>query len=291
MLQPEVSVFGEVLFDHFPDGSRVLGGAPFNVAWHLQAFGLRPRFISRVGDDADGQEILAAMRKWGMETAGVQVDATRPTGRVRVALRGGQPSYDIVHPCAYDAIEAIEPVDSRLLYHGSLALRDEASRVAFESLRNQSKGKVFLDVNLRSPWWERDTLLSWLGRADWVKLNDEELALLGPTGTSDEAAIDALFERDGLDGLFVTYGAEGAVLKTREHGRVRVKPDRAAVVVDTVGAGDAFAAICIIGILKRWEAPKILERAQRFASAIVGQQGATRADPALYDPFIAEWQL
>ena len=37
-------VFGEVLFDVFPDGKQVLGGAPFNVAWHLQAFGIAPYF-------------------------------------------------------------------------------------------------------------------------------------------------------------------------------------------------------------------------------------------------------
>lgn len=291
MPQTEVAVFGEVLFDHFPDGSRVLGGAPFNVAWHLQAFGLHPRFISRVGDDTDGHEILAGMRGWGMDTGGVQIDPSRPTGQVRVALQDGQPSYDIVHPCAYDAIEVTDPVDCRLLYHGSLALRDDASRGAFRTLRGQSGGQVFLDVNLRSPWWERETLLDWLGQADWVKLNDDELALLGPTGTSDEAAIDALFERDGLEGLFVTYGAEGAVLKTRKHGRVRVRPERVGAVVDTVGAGDAFAAVCIIGILRRWDAPDILERAQAFASAIVGQQGATRADRELYGPFLADWSL
>lgn len=50
-------IFGEVLFDHFPDGSRVLGGAPFNVAWHTQAFGLAPCFISRIGNDPAGYEI------------------------------------------------------------------------------------------------------------------------------------------------------------------------------------------------------------------------------------------
>lgn len=291
MPHPEVSIFGEVLFDHFPDGSRVLGGAPFNVAWHLQAFGQRPHFISRVGDDAEGREILAAMTNWGMDTRGVQVDPAHPTGRVSVAFTDGQPSYDIVHPCAYDAIETPDAKDSPLLYHGSLALRDAASRNAFETLRGRTGGEVFLDVNLRSPWWRREDLLDWLGTADWVKLNDEELALLGPTGSSDDAAIDAMFERDGLKGLFVTYGAEGAALKTRDGEAIYVRPDRAVAVVDTVGAGDAFAAVCIVGILQRWRAAQILERAQAFASAIVGQQGATRAEPELYDPYIAEWQL
>ena len=72
MKDSQLCVFGEVLFDHFPDGRRVLGGAPFNVAWHLQAFGKRPHLISRVGDDAEGQEIRTAMRDWGMSEAGLQ---------------------------------------------------------------------------------------------------------------------------------------------------------------------------------------------------------------------------
>ena len=65
-------IFGEVLFDHFPDGRRVLGGAPFNVAWHLQAFGEAPFLVSRVGDDEEGDEVRSAMRAWGMDPAGLQ---------------------------------------------------------------------------------------------------------------------------------------------------------------------------------------------------------------------------
>ena len=59
-------VIGEVLFDCFPDGSTVLGGAPFNVAWHLQAFGLRPLVVTRVGDDALGERVLTTMESWRM---------------------------------------------------------------------------------------------------------------------------------------------------------------------------------------------------------------------------------
>ena len=73
-------LIGEVLFDCFPDGSRVLGGAPFNVAWHLQAFGLDPLLISRVGADQAGDEVLAAMESWGMDRTGVQRDEELPTG-------------------------------------------------------------------------------------------------------------------------------------------------------------------------------------------------------------------
>lgn len=99
-------IFGEVLFDRFPDGSVVLGGAPFNVAWHLQAFGLAPLVISRVGRDALGGAVVAAMTGWGMDRRGVQFDATHPTGTVEVAFQAGEPHYAIVDRVAYDIIAA-----------------------------------------------------------------------------------------------------------------------------------------------------------------------------------------
>ena len=49
-----------------PDGSRVLGGAPFNVAWHLRGFGANPLVISAVGDDAEGREVLERMTSWDL---------------------------------------------------------------------------------------------------------------------------------------------------------------------------------------------------------------------------------
>ena len=113
MKQTPLCIFGEVLFDHFPDGKRVLGGAPFNVAWHLQAFGRAPRFISRVGADAEGRSVLNAMRDWGMDTQSVQVDERLPTGRVSVAIVDNEPAYDIVADCAYDTIKpAPQPLPS-----------------------------------------------------------------------------------------------------------------------------------------------------------------------------------
>ena len=162
-------IFGEVLFDRFPDGRRVLGGAPFNVAWHLRAFGEDPYLVSRVGDDEDGAAVRAAMRAWGMDEAGLQTDPRLPTGRVQVTIEAGEPAYDIVCPAAWDAIEA--PTRERsgsppcaLLYHGSLALRSGPSRRACQSLREAGPGTVFVDVNLRPPWWDRERVLEPLQR-------------------------------------------------------------------------------------------------------------------------------
>ena len=152
-------IFGEVLFDHFPDGKRVLGGAPFNVAWHLQAFAQPVCFHSRVGVDPEGEQIRSAMTEWGMTTQYLQSDPQRSTGMVNVIINDNEPSYDIVPHCAYDAIEPIgESAHCQLLYHGSLALRESQSRLALESLKAQNPDLVFVDVNLRPPWWQKDKL-------------------------------------------------------------------------------------------------------------------------------------
>ena len=114
---------GEVLFDVMPDGTRVLGGAPFNVAWHLHAFGLRPLMITRVGTDDSGDEVLAAMKSLGMDTSGVQRDGAHPTGRVQVELSEGEPTYHILADQAYDHIDRHQAMQAStgetfcLLYH------------------------------------------------------------------------------------------------------------------------------------------------------------------------------
>jgi fructokinase len=62
-------------------------------------------------------------------------------------------------------------------------------------------------------------------------------------------------------------------------------------VVDTVGAGDAFASVILLGLAKGWPLQQMLERAQSFASQIVGRRGATVSDPAFYNPFIESWSI
>lgn len=100
------AIFGEVLIDQFPDGQQVLGGAPFNVAWHLQAFGQHPCFISRVGKDATGATIRKAMADWGMNIENLQIDHNYPTGTDKVTIDKDEPSYEILAGQAYDFIAA-----------------------------------------------------------------------------------------------------------------------------------------------------------------------------------------
>jgi fructokinase len=284
-------IFGEVLFDHFPDGSVVLGGAPFNVAWHLNAFGQNPLFISRVGDDPLGRRIRGSMLQWDMDTAGLQLDSAHPTGTVEVTLEGGEPHYDIVDERAYDFVdaEAFPPLpDDGLIYHGSLALRAEQGRAAFEQLAERARLPRFLDVNLRPPWWRAGAVLELVRQATWLKLNESELALLDPDG--EAGTVDGFRRKYELQSLILTRGAEGASLLSDET-LLTVVPEPEGRVVDTVGAGDAFTSVVLMGLLNGWSGQTTLDRAQMFAGAIVGQRGATVQDKAFYGHFAALWQL
>ncbi len=285
----KLCVFGEVLFDQFPDGKQILGGAPFNVAWHLQAFGQHPYFISRVGQDPEGEQVIRAMQDWGMATAGLQTDTRRLTGHVSVSLKNGEPNYDIVHPCAYDAIvePAHTPVECELLYHGTLALRDATSRQSAASLTELGPKILFVDVNLRPPWWQKEHVLAMVRQAHWAKLNRDELNLLYP---SAQGATGFLYDHD-LQGLVLTHGAEGAELLTKNGEHYTVKPQAGLHVVDTVGAGDAFASVIILGLMRGWPLDITLQRSQAFASSLVGQRGATVSDAGFYQPFITDWNL
>jgi fructokinase len=294
MSNKRIQIFGEVLFDHFPDGSVVLGGAPFNVAWHLQAFNQHPCFISSIGQDAEGVAVQKAMEDWQMDLSGLQHDTEHPTGAVQVVFDHGEPDYDIVSAQAYDFIVAERlpaGCESGLLYHGTLALRDSVSRYALELLKGQHRGGVFMDVNLRAPWWEKDDVLALMDGADWVKLNQAELRLLHPDLDDVESGMLRCIETHDLQGLVVTLGEKGAIAVSATGERASVQPVKAQLLVDTVGAGDAFASVLMLGIHLNWPLQQTLQRAQAFASGIVGRRGATVQDSGFYAPFVEEWAL
>lgn len=294
MTDKTLYIFGEVLFDHFPDGSYVLGGAPFNVAWHLQAFGQQPRFISRIGRDRTGEAVRQAMLDWQMDLSGLQYDVEHPTGAVQVSIERGEPSYLIVPEQAYDFIAAEELPFGKtngLLYHGTLALRHQISRKALTQLKRRHQGQVFMDVNLREPWWRKDEVLALVRAADWVKLNHHELAALTAECSDLKSVMQDFLEEYHLRGLVVTRGEQGAIALSETGDLVEVAPAQSLRVVDTVGAGDAFASVLLLGIYLGWPLAQIMERAQAFASALVQCRGATVRDPDFYRVYIVDWKL
>jgi fructokinase len=287
-------IFGEVLYDCFPEGEVVLGGAPFNVAWHLQGLGASPLFISRVGDDPLGRRVRDVMEQRGMDTSGLQLDSSYPTGKVNIQLTAGSHSFDILPDQAYDHIaeDALPPLPARaLFYHGSLAARSPVSARTLSLLCETLEGSRLVDVNLRAPWWQRDSALQLLEGARLAKLNDEELSALAPAAADDAARMRGFIDTAGLQELVVTRGAAGAELMTRSGEIYRVAPEAATRVVDTVGAGDALTGVLMLGLLHGWSYPVMLERAQAFASAIVGHRGATVEAADFYQPYREAWSL
>jgi len=286
-------IFGEVLFDCFPDGTRVLGGAPFNVAWHCQAFGLHPLFISRVGNDPLGQEIRSAMHNWEMDASGLQLDSAHATGIVDVSFNDGEPAYEIVENSAWDFIDhqATPKIDNHcVLYHGSLALRNSVAANSLADLKQQCARSIFIDVNLRPPWWDLSLIQNIIQHGQWIKLNVDELALIVPQQADVESRMKFLLANTHVKLVVVTRGGDGAIAATQDE-TCSVLPETISHVVDTVGAGDAFSSVLLLGLYKAWPLQEILDRAQQFASAVVKQRGATTQDKTFYEPFIEAWQI
>ena len=291
---PAPVVFGEVLFDVFPDGNKVLGGAPFNVAWHLKGFGLDPLFISRVGNDEHGKEILDAMSSWGMTIKGMQIDADHRTGVVDVSITDNQPSYTILEDVAYDFIDTaaanqcLEQSQHTILYHGTLILRNKHNRDTLSELLALDPTHVFLDINLRSPWWNIETVSECLSHTTWLKLNEHELALIQNLPDNDVERARNLLHQHSMQALILTLGEKGASIINGTEIQTE-RPPTITHFVDSVGAGDAFSSVCILGLIQEWSTSTILERAQAFASRICENRGAVIDDKQFYNQLMKEW--
>ncbi|MDP9179484.1 MAG: carbohydrate kinase [Gemmatimonadota bacterium] len=275
----EVLCVGELLWDALPAG-LFLGGAPFNVACHLSSAGVPVAMVSRVGADRLGEEGVRRAQRYGVRTDLVQIDPALPTGVVSAAIdQSGQPTYVIVDSVAWDAIEPTEVLlaraeKSRAIVFGSLAQRHATTRRTIERLCETNALLVF-DVNLRPPFEDRDVIRRSLERADVVKVNLDELQRLAswfelPRGDRESAS--ALSRAFSCPVVCVTRGAGGAALwrddTWTEHPGFDVE------VRDTVGAGDAFLAVLLAGLLSGVDSEKLLKNANRIGADVASQVGA-----------------
>ena len=285
-------IFGEVLFDTFPDGSSVLGGAPFNVAWHLKGFGLDPLFLSRVGDDENGRKVRHQMHDWGMDLSGLQTDPQHSTGTVNIELNNGQPRFSILPDRAYDFIaqdECIELLNKQpgaLLYFGTLISRSDVSSSTLSAIRQMGMPS-YVNINLRDPWWDEEIVKQSIQHSRWIKLNDDEIRLVSEQTDLAKAA-QALIHDYSLNWIIVTKGGEGAFIATKDQ-IINCEPARVEKMVDTVGAGDAFSSVTLYGILQRWPLQTILQRAVDFAAQICMVRGATIRDKVFYQNTLESW--
>ena len=278
---------GEVLWDLLPSGSE-LGGAPANFACHAHALGASASVVTRVGDDDFGLAVLRRFGEQGIAEGTVQVDATAPTGTVTVTLsETGIPSYTIHENAAWDRL-AVTPAATRAVREadavcfGSLAQRSAVSRASIQALVADARAgalRVF-DINLRQNYYSREILGQSLRLANVLKLNDGELpvlaALFGLSGPPREL-MARLADQFELQLVALTRGPAGSLLFRA--GQWSDCPSVPTRVVDTVGAGDAFTAALVMGLLHQMGLGAINALADEVARYVCSRAGATPRMP------------
>jgi fructokinase len=242
------------------------------------------------------------MEHWGMQQTLVTKHATLPTGRVQVTLEDNEPSYDIVTDVAYDTLlfdalsEAIDLAATEIVYHGSLCFRTEHNRDFLRQVLNASAGDRFVDLNLRPPWIQRDQIEDLIANARWVKLNADELEWLSEIAVdqqdvnSVQAAIAALADTASFslpNSWLATCGEHGAYWIATGEKPMFEPTIPANPFADPVGAGDAFSAAILYGILNGHSRQQTLRDAVRFAATACALQGATTTERGHYDAAIA----
>jgi fructokinase len=280
-----VVIWGELLWDRFPDGDR-LGGAPANVAWHLGQAGGWPQLVTRVGDDDDGHRAIEALSQL-VDTELVQIDPERATGEVTVRVENGEPRYTLHPGRAWERIACTPQVHAALatagvFVYGTLAQRTPEGLAGWREASSATACTHVCDLNLRPTDQASAAIEEAIAHAHVIKANDRELAALRDWfGWRDPLAK----LRDQARIVAVTHGDAGATLYA-EHGTIEIAGMPSKPGGDNVGCGDAFLAILIHGLTSGWELAASGRAASRYAAAVAGETGAT----PLFDPeLVAAW--
>ena len=297
--------FGELLIDFVAlemgvtvgDASGFIkapGGAPANVAVAVARLGFDSAFMGQVGDDPFGKHLAEIL-----EAESVNIDGLTFSSEARTALAfvsntdDGDRSFMFYrHPSADmlmtpDDVNTAVIDDSDIFHFGSVSMIHEPSKSATLKAVQYAldKGKfVSYDPNLRLPLWDnaelaKAGLLEGFDYANFVKVSEEEVQFL--TGSND---ISSLW-RDRIEMICVTRGHNGAVIYLKdgtsiEHNGYAVRA------TDTTGAGDAFVAGILIGILEHPTDYKahlvdILDFANGIGALTTRQKGAIPSLPSM----------
>lgn len=270
---------GETLWDVLPTG-EFLGGAPLNVALHATRLGLSASVVSRVGRDDRGSRALERIRSLGVDTRLIQIDPEHPTGIAEATLApDGSATYRFPAPCAWDAIEATEQAlyesKGATVVYGTLAQRSTTSAAAVTQLLNVASWRIF-DANLRVPHDDRGITLDGIKRADFVKLNEHEVAAIAGW-LNVEPTAPAVWEKIrsdyGVRSLCITEGEHGAHLW--HEGTYVFQPAFPTQVADTIGAGDSFLSMLLAELLAGSQPANAMRRAAKLAAFVASKAGAS----------------
>ena len=274
---------GEVLWDVLPEGKK-LGGAPANFAYHAGQFlGMDNTIaVSALGEDKLAEETIEALKEHGLNDLLPRVPY--PTGTVQVQLdEQGIPTYDIKENVAWDNIPFDDDIaqiarNCRAVCFGSLAQRNVVSRETIQKFLDATPDdclKIF-DINLRQQFYTQEILRESFQRCNILKINDEELVLIGRMfgypGLDIENKCWLILGKYNLDMLVLTCGTNGSYVFTPGHVSFQETPK--VKVADTVGAGDSFTGSFVGSILNGKSVPEAHRTAVQVSAYVCTQNGA-----------------
>jgi len=300
----DVALFGEAMLLLVADRPGPLedaqsfhkrtAGAETNVAIGLSRLGLKVGWASRLGTDSMGRALLAAMRAEGIDCSHVITDPTQRTGfqfKGRVTDGSDPP---IEYHRKGSAASHMGPADvdeawlrsARHLHATGVfaAISDTSLQAALKSMDvMRAAGRtISFDTNLRPTLWSStETMRHWVNelasRADWVLPGIEEGLLL--TGHSKPEDVAKFYRERGAKLVVVKLGAEGAYYDSDVAGTGRVDGFPVKEVIDTVGAGDGFAAGVVSALLEGRSVPHAVRRGAWIGARAVQVLGDTEGLP------------
>lgn len=293
-MNQELTIVGAVFWDIFEDGYRCIGGSGLNVAWHLQGLGQSSYFISKVGQDENGRILKADIEKWGISTHLIQSDPEYPTGTLTIYYHeNGLPDFVSPPLMAFDFIDYDKSFDqipnSSILYHDSYILRSPKTRQTVETFKQKGL-PVFMDINLRDPYWTDELLDHWVQDLSFFKISDQEFGKfmkVSPLGfEKDVPALQKILKDRNIKTILYTCGELGSMCITQNDVVIQ-KPNQIFDRHNTVGAGDAYCAGFLFSALNGKSNKDGLAFATKLAEKICTIQGASSPDQSFYTDLLS----
>lgn len=277
----KVACFGEILWDIFPGRKKRVGGAPFNVAYHLSKMGVDVRMISSIGDDELGRKLLDKINAWNISSQGIQINRSFPTSTVIANFdENNEANYVISEGVAWDHIQLTADDKNKLecmnaLVFGSLATRSHVTRNTLYELLDHSNFNVF-DINLRAPHYDKKIIKELLHRTHLAKFNKAELRMmlefLGKDYVDERDSMVYLQEKFDLKEIVVSKGSKGALYLKND--KYFIYPAAKITVKDTVGSGDSFLAGFLSARLATSDAHEAMINGLCLGAYVTSHEGA-----------------
>ena len=290
----DVIAIGELLIDLISDKpgfpledqttfNRFAGGAPANFAVSIRSLGLSSGMITKVGNDFFGRFLIEKLKEVRVDITQIKLTDEYRTALAFVGLdKNMSPNFSFYRsPCA-DIMLNEQEIDenyiksAKLLMCGTVSMADEPARSAiFKAIEYAKKHglQIACDPNLRDDLWHfkdpREHIFRVLKDTDIFLPSISEAEFI--TGEKGERAFEAILEL-GPSIIGITRGAEGATILTKD-GTFSA-PSYKVDVVDTTGAGDAFAAGLVTGVLTNMPPEKIAYFANAVSALKITRKGA-----------------